>query len=69
MILTWTCDLCGYLNDNNNGACRHCAGETEQRRVRGQYVTYAVRRPTIKMNGYYNPRVREDFADDRGEKQ
>lgn len=62
MILTWTCDLCGHCNDNNNGPCHHCGGKTEERRVKGRYVTFAVKRPTIAMRGYYNPRVREDFG-------
>lgn len=35
MILTWTCDLCGWNNDNNNDSCRHCGGQVEERLVRG----------------------------------
>lgn len=26
MIITWTCELCGWNNDNNPGACRKCGG-------------------------------------------
>ena len=63
MIITSTCDLCGHLNDNNNGPCRHCGGQTKERLVRGRYVTFAVKRPTIPLRGYYNPSVREDFAE------
>jgi hypothetical protein len=58
MILTWTCDLCGHNNDNNNGPCRHCGGQTEERLVKGRYVTVVVKKPTIELRGYYNPRVR-----------
>ena len=59
MILTWTCDLCGHNNDNNNGPCRHCGGQTEERCVRGKWVTIVVKKPTIELLGYYNPRVRK----------
>lgn len=62
MIFTSTCDLCGHNNDNNNGPCHHCGGQTEERRVKGRYVTFAVKKPTIALHGYYNPSVREDFA-------
>ena len=61
MILTSTCDLCGHNNDNNSGPCHRCGGQTEERRVRGRYVTFAIKRPTIPLKGYYNPHVREDF--------
>ncbi len=61
MILTWTCDLCGHNNDNHKGPCHRCGGQTEERMVRGKYVTYAIKKPTIEMRGYYNPRVRDDF--------
>jgi hypothetical protein len=62
MIWTWTCDLCGHCNDNNPGPCRHCGGRTEERLVGGRYITFAVKRPTIPLQGYYNARVREDFT-------
>lgn len=29
MIITWRCEQCGWANDNNNGDCRRCGGNTE----------------------------------------
>ena len=57
MILTWTCDLCGWGNDNNNGPCRRCGGQTEERLIRGKYRTLIVKPPTIELHGYYNPNI------------
>lgn len=61
MIVTWTCDLCGWNNDNNNGPCHHCGGQTEEVLVRGRYKTVVTKKPTIPMSGYYSPAVREDI--------
>lgn len=58
VILTWTCDLCGHNNDNNDGPCRHCGGQTEERLVKGKWRTILTKAPTIKLVGYYNPAVR-----------
>jgi hypothetical protein len=58
MILTWTCDLCGYNNDNNN-ACRHCGGQTEEQLVKGKLRTVIIRKPAAALHGYYNPNVIE----------
>jgi len=57
MILTRTCDLCGN-NDNNDGPCRKCGGQTEERQVRGKWRTFIVKQPTIPLKEYYNPNVR-----------
>ena len=59
MILTWTCDLCGYANDNNNGPCRHCGGLTEEKMQKGKWRTVIVKAPTIELKGYYNPNVKQ----------
>lgn len=61
MILTWTCDLCGWLNDNNGGACHKCHGETKTMLVRGRTKTVIVKKPTIEMRRYYNPAVIESL--------
>jgi len=58
MIITWTCDLCGWNNDNNDGPCRHCGGQTEEKMVHGKWRTICTKRPTIHLKGYYNPSVR-----------
>jgi len=60
MILTWTCDLCGWNNDNNSGACRKCGGQTKEMLVRGKWKIVIVKKPTIAMRGYYNPAVFEN---------
>jgi len=59
MIVTWTCPLCGWNNDNNDGPCRHCRGQTEERRVKGRWRTVIVKEPEIEMKGYYDPSVRK----------
>lgn len=59
MILTWTCDLCGWNNDNNNGPCRKCEGQTEERLVKGRWRTVLVKPPAKPMQSYYNPKVIE----------
>jgi hypothetical protein len=58
MILTRTCDLCGWNNDNNDGSCRHCGGETEERLIRGKWWTFMTKEPSIPLKGTYNPKVR-----------
>ena len=57
MIITRTCDLCGWNNDNNNGPCRRCGGQTEERLVKGRWQTVLVKPPTEPMQSYYNPAV------------
>jgi hypothetical protein len=59
MILTWTCDLCGWNNDNNGGACHKCGGETKEMLVGRRMRTVIVKKPTIPMRGYYNSAVIE----------
>lgn len=59
MIITWTCDLCGTNNDGSHRDCRHCGGETKEMLVKGKYKTVLVKKPTIPMQGYYNPHVVE----------
>ena len=29
MILSWQCQQCGWMNDNNGGACRRCGGDED----------------------------------------
>lgn len=29
MILSWMCQQCGWMNDNNGGACRRCGGDED----------------------------------------
>lgn len=29
MIISWRCQQCGWMNDNNPNDCRRCAGNTE----------------------------------------
>ena len=45
MILTWVCQFCGWANDNNNGACHNCEGETEARLKGGRWVEITVKQP------------------------
>ena len=45
MIMTWECTFCHWLNDNNNGACRNCGGQTESRFVKGSWKEVTVREP------------------------
>jgi hypothetical protein len=59
MIITRTCDFCGWNNDNNNGPCRKCGGQAEERLVKGKYRTVIIQEPTIPMQGYYNPDLRK----------
>lgn len=28
MIISWRCEQCGWMNDNNGGDCRRCSGNT-----------------------------------------
>lgn len=36
MIVSWRCEQCGWMNDNNAGDCRRCGGNTEFQTVRGR---------------------------------
>ena len=29
MIVSWQCQQCGWMNDNNMGACRRCGGDED----------------------------------------
>ena len=29
MIVSWQCQQCGWMNDNNSGACRRCGGDED----------------------------------------
>jgi hypothetical protein len=29
MIISWMCQQCGWMNDNNMGACRRCGGDED----------------------------------------
>lgn len=31
MIISWQCQQCGWMNDNNMGACRRCGGDEDDR--------------------------------------
>ena len=31
MIVSWQCQQCGWMNDNNPGACRRCGGDEDHR--------------------------------------
>lgn len=66
MILTKICDLCGWANDNNAGACHHCGGQTAERLVKGRWITFAIKAPTIKLGAYYSPGIRNAFAEPTG---
>ena len=48
MILTWTCSFCMWANDNNNGPCRKCGGQTEMRLVRGHWKEVTIKEPEPK---------------------
>lgn len=63
MIVTITCDLCGWNNDNNFGPCRQCGGEVEERRVNGRWKTVMTKKPTVPQAGYYNPAVIDGTTD------
>jgi hypothetical protein len=45
MIVTWQCEFCGWLNDNNTGPCRKCGGQTEQKFVKGKWVDVVIHKP------------------------
>jgi hypothetical protein len=45
VIITWVCQFCGWANDNNDGPCRKCGGQTEERLVKGKWRTVTVRQP------------------------
>jgi hypothetical protein len=30
-IISWQCQQCGWINDNNMGACRRCGGDEDSR--------------------------------------
>lgn len=45
MILTWICKFCGWANDNNNGPCRKCEGETKMQLIRGKWQEVTVKEP------------------------
>lgn len=36
MIISWRCEQCGWMNDNNCGDCRRCGGNTDFVTVRGR---------------------------------
>ena len=57
MIITTTCDLCGWNNDNNDGPCHRCGGQTEEKRIRGKWKTVMTKKPTMELRGFYNPAV------------
>ena len=50
MILTWICTFCRWANDNNNGPCRQCGGQTEMRLVRGQWKEVTIKEPNRKKD-------------------
>jgi recombinational DNA repair protein RecR len=31
MIVSWQCQQCGWMNDNNNGGCRRCGGDEDDK--------------------------------------
>lgn len=31
MIISWQCQQCGWMNDNNMSACRRCGGDEDAR--------------------------------------
>ena len=72
MIVTRTCDLCGWNTGPrtmrtrrarwNNDACRHCGGQTEERLIRGKWQTIMVKPPTMELQGFHNPAVLTDPA-------
>ena len=41
MILSWMCQQCGWMNDNNPHECRRCGGDT--RFVKGKEVVTKYR--------------------------
>jgi hypothetical protein len=51
MIITWTCGFCGWNNDNNNGACRSCGGQTEERMIDSKWRTVTVKPPRDDREG------------------
>lgn len=48
-ILTWICQFCGRGNDNNNGPCHKCGGQTERRLVRGYWREVTIKEPDRKL--------------------
>jgi len=49
MIISWQCQQCGWMNDNNNGPCHRCAGETKF--VKGREVI-SVRRDESQVKAF-----------------
>lgn len=48
MIISWQCQFCGWMNDNNNGPCRKCAGHVEERLERGKWRDITIQKPKPK---------------------
>lgn len=48
MIITWTCKFCGWNNDNNNGPCHRCGGQTEMKFIDGKWKEITIKEPTNK---------------------
>ena len=51
MIVTWTCPFCGWNNDNNDGPCHDCGGQTEERMIKGKWRSVTVKPPREGMGG------------------
>ena len=47
MIVTTTCDLCGWNNDNNPGPCRRCGSQTRKSWCAGNGGRTSSRRPRL----------------------
>lgn len=45
MILTWICTFCRWANDNNNGPCRKCGGQTEMKMVNDRWKEVTIKQP------------------------
>jgi predicted ATP-dependent serine protease len=60
MIVTWQCQQCGWMNDNNMGACRRCGGDED---TKGRVKTKA---DPAKIAGFDAARKVRDMARNGG---
>jgi hypothetical protein len=49
MIFTWICSFCRWANDNKNGPCRKCGGQTETKLVNGHWKEVTIKEPKRDM--------------------
>lgn len=59
MILSWRCDFCGWMNDNNNGPCHRCGGHTEMRMTKGRWKEVVIKQPSDAARKAFDTAISE----------